>query len=85
VPDNRIALALLQELGEPIMSSTLQLPGDELPLTEADDIEERLGNRVDVIIDGGACGLEPTTILDLSAGRVDVIRKGKGPVDAFAG
>jgi tRNA threonylcarbamoyl adenosine modification protein (Sua5/YciO/YrdC/YwlC family) len=83
VPDNRIALALLDELGEPLMSSTLQLPEDDLPLTEPDEIEERLGNRVDFIIDGGACGLEPTTILDLSGGGVDVIRKGKGSVEGF--
>lgn len=83
VPDNRIALALLDELGEPIMSTTLQLPEDDVPLTEPDDIVERLGNRVDIIIDGGACGLEPTTILDLSRGRVDVIRRGKGSIEGF--
>lgn len=83
VPNNRIALALLEELGAPIMSSTLQLPEDDLPLTEPDEIEERLGNRVDLILDGGACGLEPTTILDLSGGQVDIVRKGKGPVDSF--
>jgi tRNA threonylcarbamoyl adenosine modification protein (Sua5/YciO/YrdC/YwlC family) len=84
VPDNRIALALLAELGEPIMSSTLQLPEDDVPLTEPDEIEQRLGNRVDLILDGGACGLEPTTILDLSRGQVDIVRRGKGPVDSFA-
>ncbi|NNE35253.1 MAG: threonylcarbamoyl-AMP synthase [Rhodothermales bacterium] len=83
VPDNRIALALLDELGEAIMSTTLQLPEDDVPLTEPDDIVERLGNRVDIIIDGGACGLEPTTILDLSRGRVDVIRRGKGSIEGF--
>jgi tRNA threonylcarbamoyl adenosine modification protein (Sua5/YciO/YrdC/YwlC family) len=83
VPDNRIALALLEELGEPIMSSTLQLPEDDLPLTEPDEIERRLGNRVDLILDGGACGLEPTTILNLSSGQVEIVRKGKGPVDSF--
>ena len=83
VPDNRIALALLGELGEPIMSSTLQLPDDELPLTEPDEIEARLGNRVKLINDGGAGGLEPTTILDLSGGRVDVVRRGKGSVEGF--
>jgi tRNA threonylcarbamoyl adenosine modification protein (Sua5/YciO/YrdC/YwlC family) len=84
VPDNRIALALLAELGEPIMSSTLQLPEDDVPLTEPDEIEQRLGKRVDLILDGGACGLEPTTILDLSRGQVDIVRRGKGPVDSFA-
>lgn len=83
VPDNRIALALLEELGAPIMSSTLQLPEDDVPLTEPDEIEQRLGSRVDLILDGGACGLDPTTILDLSGGQVDIVRKGKGPVDSF--
>lgn len=83
VPDNRIALALLAELGEPIMSSTLQLPDDDFPLTEPDDIEDRLGNRIDLLVDGGACGLEPTTVLDLSRGRVDVVRRGKGSVEGF--
>jgi len=85
VPDNRIALALLEELGAPIMSSTLQLPEDDLPLTDPDEIETRLGTRVDLIIDGGACGLEPTTILDLSGGRVEVIRHGKGSIEGFDG
>jgi tRNA threonylcarbamoyl adenosine modification protein (Sua5/YciO/YrdC/YwlC family) len=85
VPDNRIAQAILEELGEPIMSSTLQLPEDDLPLTEADEIEQRLGNRVDLLVDGGACGLEPTTVLDLSAGQIDVVRLGKGSVETLAG
>lgn len=85
VPDNPIALALLEELGAPIMSSTLQLPEDDLPLTDPDDIEERLGNRVALIVDGGVCGLEPTTILDLSGGRVDVVRRGKGSTEGFEG
>ena len=83
VPDNRIAQALLTALGEPIMSSTLQLPEDDLPLTEPDEIEDRLGNRIDVLIDGGAGGLEPTTVLDLSAGHVEIVRRGKGPTAAF--
>jgi tRNA threonylcarbamoyl adenosine modification protein (Sua5/YciO/YrdC/YwlC family) len=83
VPDNRIAQAILAELGEPLMSSTLQLPEDDLPLTEPDDIEDRLGNRVDLIVDGGACGLEPTTVVDLSAGQIEVIRRGKGSVEEF--
>ncbi|HUF72826.1 MAG TPA: L-threonylcarbamoyladenylate synthase [Gammaproteobacteria bacterium] len=84
VPDNRIAQAILEELGEPLMSSTLQLPEDDLPLTEPDDIEARLGNRVDIIVDGGACGIEPTTVLDLSSGQVDVVRRGKGSVESFS-
>lgn len=83
VPDNRIAQALLAALGEPIMSSTLQLPEDDVPLTEPDEIEDRLGNRIDVLIDGGAGGLEPTTVLDLSAGHVEIVRRGKGSVEGF--
>ena len=84
VPDNRIALALLEELRAPIMSSTLTLPGDELPLSEPDEIVERVGKRIDLFVDGGPCGIEPTTILDLSSGGVTVVRQGKGPVDGFA-
>jgi tRNA threonylcarbamoyl adenosine modification protein (Sua5/YciO/YrdC/YwlC family) len=84
VPDNRIAQALLEELGEPIMSSTLQFPEDDLPLTDPDEIVAKVGNRVELIIDGGAGGLEPTTVLDLTRGQVEVLRLGKGPVEAFA-
>lgn len=80
VPDHRIAQGVLETLGEPIMSSTLLLPGDSMPLTDADDIRTRLENDVDLIIDGGSCGLEPTTVLDLSKGDLRVLRKGKGDV-----
>lgn len=83
VPDNRIAQALIEEVGAPIMSSTLMLPEEDLPLSDPDEIEERMHNRVDLFVDGGACGIEPTTVLDLSAGDVKVVRRGKGPVDAF--
>ncbi|HLF12294.1 MAG TPA: L-threonylcarbamoyladenylate synthase [Gammaproteobacteria bacterium] len=83
VPSHTIAQGLLDELGEPLMSSTLLLPGDELPLTEAEEIRERIQNLVDAIIDGGACGVEPTSVLDLSQGAVTVLRKGKGDVSAF--
>jgi tRNA threonylcarbamoyl adenosine modification protein (Sua5/YciO/YrdC/YwlC family) len=84
VPDHPIAQGLLDELGEPLMSSTLLLPGDALPLTEAEDIRERIQNLVDAIIDGGACGVEPTSVLDLSRDEVSVLRQGKGDVSAFA-
>ena len=83
VPDHKIALALLEVHGEPIMSSTLLLPGDEFPLTEADTIRERIDRLVDVIVDGGACGMEPTTVVDLSKGNFTVVRYGKGDVSAF--
>ena len=80
VPDHRIAQGILEALGEPIMSSTLLLPGDSMPLTDAEEIRLRLENQVDLIVDGGPCGLEPTTVLDLSKGDLRVLRKGKGAV-----
>jgi tRNA threonylcarbamoyl adenosine modification protein (Sua5/YciO/YrdC/YwlC family) len=85
VPDNRIVNALLAALGQPILSSTLMLPGDELPLTDPDEIAERLASRIDCLVDGGTCGIDPTTVLDLSGGDVVIVRRGKGPVEAFAG
>jgi tRNA threonylcarbamoyl adenosine modification protein (Sua5/YciO/YrdC/YwlC family) len=84
VPDHAIAQQLLETIGEPLMSSTLLLPGDALPLTEPETIRERLGKLVDAIVDGGACGVEPTSVIDLSRGEVVVVRKGKGDVSAFA-
>jgi tRNA threonylcarbamoyl adenosine modification protein (Sua5/YciO/YrdC/YwlC family) len=83
VPDHPIAQALLAELGEPLMSSTLLLPGDPLPLTEPENIRERLEKLVDAVVDGGACGVEPTSVIDLSRGEVAVLRRGKGDVSAF--
>ena len=66
------------------MSSTLMLPGDELPLTDAKEIYERLGKSVDVVLDGGNCGLTPTSVIDLSGERAVVVRKGRGDVSPFA-
>jgi tRNA threonylcarbamoyl adenosine modification protein (Sua5/YciO/YrdC/YwlC family) len=83
VPDNRIAQCLLEALGEPLMSSTLLLPGDPVPLTDPEDIRDRLAQNVDAIIDGGACGLEPTSIIDFSNDDVRVLRKGKGDVTSL--
>lgn len=83
VPDHPLVSAMLEELGEPIMSSTLSLPGDELPLTDPVEIEERVGHDVDVIIDAGPTGIEPTTVLDLSAGTVEVLRDGRGDISQF--
>ncbi len=77
VPDHPIAQALLDELGEPLMSSTLLLPGDPLPLTDPEDIRDRLEKHVDAIIDGGACGVEPTSVIDLSRGEVAILRRGQ--------
>lgn len=85
VPDHTIAQTLLGVLGEPLMSSTLLLPPDPFPLTDPEDIRDRLERQVDAIIDGGSCGMEPTSVLDLSGGEVAVLRKGKGDVSAFGG
>ncbi len=84
VPDHAIAQGVLEALGQPIMSSTLLLPGDSMPMTDAEEIRARLENQVDGIIDGGSCGLEPTTVLDLSEGEVVVRREGKGPISRLA-
>jgi tRNA threonylcarbamoyl adenosine modification protein (Sua5/YciO/YrdC/YwlC family) len=83
VPDHRIAQGLLEILGEPLMSSTLLLPGDSLPLTEPEEAVKRVGNLVDAIIDGGACGVELTSIVDFSRGEIAVLRRGKGDTSAF--
>jgi tRNA threonylcarbamoyl adenosine modification protein (Sua5/YciO/YrdC/YwlC family) len=83
VPDHRVSQAILTELAEPIMSSTLLLPGDDLPLTDAHEIQERLYHFVDAVIDGGNCGLEPTSVIDLSGDAPVLVRKGKGDVSAF--
>jgi tRNA threonylcarbamoyl adenosine modification protein (Sua5/YciO/YrdC/YwlC family) len=83
VPDNAIAKALVQEMGEPIMSASLMLPSDEQPLFDAWEIRERLEHHVDLVIEGGYCGLEPTTVVDLSDDNVEVIRKGLGDTSLF--
>ena len=83
VPDHSLVRAVLQELGEPIMSSTLLLPGDDLPLTDPHDIEERIGHEIDLIIDAGPTGIEPTSVIDLSEDRVEVLRVGRGDVSAL--
>ena len=83
VPDHALVHAVLEELGEPIMSSTLTLPGDDMPLTDPLDIEERIGQQIDAIVDAGATGLEPTSVLDLTSGAVEVLRVGRGDVSAL--
>ncbi len=77
VPDHPVTLALLEELGEPILSCTLLLPGDEEALTDPYEIRERLEHLVDLVIDGGWCGTEPTTVIDMTDG-IELIRRGKG-------
>ena len=83
VPDHPLVKAMLEELGEPIMSSTLSLPGDDRPLTDPVEIEERIGHDIDVIIESGSTGIEPTSVLDLSSGTVEVLRAGRGDVSQF--
>ncbi len=80
VPDHPVPQLLLGELGEPLMSSTLILPGDPYPQTDATEIYARLKHQVEVVLDGGNCGLEPTTVVDLAGGAPVVLRLGKGPL-----
>jgi tRNA threonylcarbamoyl adenosine modification protein (Sua5/YciO/YrdC/YwlC family) len=83
VPDHVVASALLAELGEPILSSTLVLPEASEPLNDAEAIREALEHQLDVILDGGACGIEPTSIIDLSQDVPSLVRRGKGDVSMF--
>lgn len=83
VPENRIALALLEALGEPLMSVTLIMPGDELPQTDPEDIRERLEHELDLVIDGGICGPEPTTVIDLADDTPALVRQGRGDSAPF--
>jgi tRNA threonylcarbamoyl adenosine modification protein (Sua5/YciO/YrdC/YwlC family) len=85
VPDHVVTQMLLTELNEPVMSSTLLLPGEDLPRTDAKDIYERLERSVDMVLDGGNCGLDPTSVIDLSGDRAVVVRAGRGDVSPFVG
>jgi tRNA threonylcarbamoyl adenosine modification protein (Sua5/YciO/YrdC/YwlC family) len=82
VPAHPVPQALLHLLDEPILSSTLLLPGEELPLTDGAEIAEKLDAALDVIIDGGHCGIEPTTVLDLAVSPPVILRQGKGRVSS---
>ena len=83
VPDNAIVRMLLAELGEPIMSSTLLLPGETHTMTDPTEIKQRLDHQVDLVIDGGTGGVEPSSVVDLSSGVPVVVRRGRGDVSAF--
>jgi len=83
VPENPVALALLEELGEPLLGSTLILPGEELPLTDPDLVREHLERQIELVIDGGACGLEMTTVIDLSGAEPLLLRQGRGDAAMF--
>ena len=80
VPEHVVAHALLEELGEPLLSATLQLPGDEAPLADAELIRARLEHQLDLILEAGACGTEPTTVIDLTGDLPEVLRVGRGPL-----
>jgi tRNA threonylcarbamoyl adenosine modification protein (Sua5/YciO/YrdC/YwlC family) len=83
VPDHPVVLALLEALDEPILSSTLILPGEEEPLSDSEEICNRLDNQVDLIIDAGACGRGMTTVVNLTGGSIELLRAGKGPLEPF--
>lgn len=85
VPVHAVPHALLTELGEPLMSSTLMLPGDELPLTDPEEMRARLEHQVELVMDGGPCGVDPTTVVDLSGETPRVVRAGRGDPAPFGG
>ncbi|MGZ9713783.1 L-threonylcarbamoyladenylate synthase [Glaciimonas sp. GNP009] len=83
VPENVVVQALLEELGQPLIGTTLILPGSGLPLTEADEIRDQLEKQVELVIDSGACSFEPTTVIDLTADEPMLIRQGRGDIQMF--
>ncbi len=83
IPNHTVVHALLTELAAPLLSSTLQLPGDELPLSDPDEIADRLMKQVDVFLDAGACGLEPTTVVDLTGEEPRLLRQGIGQFEEY--
>ena len=83
VPDHPVVLALLAALDEPLLSSTLILPGDELPLADADEIRARLEKQLDAVIDAGHCGIEMTTVINLTGDQPELVRAGRGSLASF--
>lgn len=83
VPRHTVTQALLAELAEPLVSSTLLLPGDDEPMTQGWEIKERLDHQVDAVLDAGDCGMEPTTVIDLSGPEPEILRRGAGDVSRF--
>ncbi|MFV5212755.1 L-threonylcarbamoyladenylate synthase [Azonexus caeni] len=83
VPAHAVALALLEELNEPLLTTTLQLPGDDAPLTEGWEIQDRLDEQLELILDSGPCGIEPTTVVDLTGPSPELVRAGRGPLAPF--
>jgi tRNA threonylcarbamoyl adenosine modification protein (Sua5/YciO/YrdC/YwlC family) len=83
IPDHVVTHALLAELGEPLVSTTLLLPGEAEPMTQGWEINEQLGHAVDAVIDSGDCGTEPTTVIDFSGDEPEIVRYGAGDPAAF--
>lgn len=85
VPDHPVAQALLAELGEPLLSATLVLPGDEHPLNDGEEIRSRLERQIEAVLDSGACGIEPSTVVDMTGPVPEIVRIGKGAVESVQG
>ena len=83
VPEHAVAQALLAALGEPLLSATLSLPGDPLPLNDGEEIRARLEHALDLVLDAGSCGVEPTTMVDLTGAAPELLRQGKGSLEPF--
>jgi len=83
IPDHVVTHALLTELGEPLLSSTLLLPDEDEPMTQGWEIKDRLDHVLDAVVDSGDCGTEPTTVIDFSGGEAEIVRKGAGDISRF--
>ncbi|MFI1568600.1 L-threonylcarbamoyladenylate synthase [Streptomyces sp. NPDC020490] len=83
IPDHVVTQALLAELGEPLLSSTLLLPDEEEPMTQGWEIKDRLDHVLDAVVDSGECGTEPTTVIDFSGGEAEIVRRGAGDATRF--
>lgn len=83
IPAHPVTLAVLAELGEPLLGMTLILPGETVPMSDPLDIRDRLERQIDLVLDAGSCGIEPTTVLDLSGGGIEVLRRGRGSLAPF--
>jgi tRNA threonylcarbamoyl adenosine modification protein (Sua5/YciO/YrdC/YwlC family) len=83
VPHHRVARGLLEELGQPLLATTLILPGEQDALTDPEEVRERLGSQLELVIDSGACGLQPTTVIDLTGAEPELMRRGRGDPALF--
>jgi tRNA threonylcarbamoyl adenosine modification protein (Sua5/YciO/YrdC/YwlC family) len=83
IPDHPVAQGLLRELGEPLLSTTLLLPGEALPLNDGQEIRARLERQIDLVLDAGSCGVQMTTVVDLTGEAIEIVRVGKGSLEPF--